>query len=116
MILIGVAVAVLVQEPPQDMNVWLATLSALAAAGFIIWRLNIPMLYSGMDIIHLKVHIAGNAVMLTTCVVAACVCVVALPSGPALATSMGFLCAAALLIIRFWLVAVARRRFTVWRR
>lgn len=114
-VLIVVTVAVLVQEPPQSANVWFATLSALAAAGFIIWRLNVPESYSSMDVTRLKVHVAGNVVMLVTCVVAAYVCATLLPPAPALVVVVGFAYAAVIVAVRLWLVVAARHRFTVWR-
>lgn len=113
--LIVVAVAVLVQEPPQSVSVWFATLSALTAAGFIIWRLNVPESYSSMNRTRLKVHVAGNAVMLVTCVVAAYVCATLLPPAPTLVVVVGFAYAAVIVAVRLWLVVAARHRFAVWR-
>ena len=115
-VLAAVAVAALAPDPPQDAAIWLATLSALAAAGFVIWRLNVPASYGSMDSTRLRAHAAGNAVMLATCGAAAYVCAALLPPGPALAVAAGFSCAAAMVAVRLWLVADARRRFTVWRR
>lgn len=115
-VLAAVAVAALAPDLPQDATILFATLSALVAAGFVIWRLNVPASYSGMDSTRLKVYAAGNVVMLATCGTAAYVCAALLPPGPALAVATGFLCAAAMVAVRLWLVADARRRFTVWRR
>lgn len=111
----ALAVVVLVQDPPHTMGVWVATAAALAAAGFAIWRLDVPS-YSNMDRARLRVQTAGNVAILATCCVTAYICAVLLPSGPALAAAAGFSCAAVLAAVRLSKVVDARRRFTVWRR
>jgi len=110
------AISILVQAPPYDAVVWLAAAFPLAAASFAIWRLDVPASYAGMDIASLRVHVWGHAAILAVCGVVAYVCVALLPPEHALAVAAGFTCAAALAAVRLWLVADARRRFTVWRR
>lgn len=115
-VFVVVAASTLIMAPPHNVVVWLVTIFPLAAAGFAIWRLDIPASYSGMDSVRLRAHVAGNTSLLAICGVTAYVCVILLPPGPALVVAAGFSCAIVLTAVRLWMIMDARRRFTVWRR
>ena len=112
---IASTITLLTVYTPTTFNVWIESVVTLAVAGFAIWKIGTPSYFNYVDITRFRAHVFGNVGMMGLCCIMIILSAIILPFGLALASTLGYLGAISLGMMRISNVFTKRQRFNTWR-